>query len=565
MNADDRESSIVFENERWEGQGKKEEPKDGSRTKDHADLSVITTTSPQSFFEGLSWQDSSQSTEARQNSDSDDDFEKEWESLRSGSGTTANDTVGENSFFKETLATHGEGEGELDLFNLKSSSTGEMSNEENSHMGGKENVDLFNFGAPSGNVDLLNMNADSRTSGESVCSSQGRDQDSLGVDLLNLSPSKTKDSQNVDLFSETGHHPMKRNKSADDILADLHDHHDHDFFNQLGSRSSSSSRENIASFTVADESPNAPRTPSKHSETFDPLHPKLSATSDISFDPFSPPKSASSGAFDLFGTDTAEAKTPDPFDPFGVHTTTRGSDSFKAFASGSTGKPQQQGGHDTKRPLSQGGLTSRLPQQQGSNTTGRPVSLGSFSTGLAQPHGISPRPSPQPSPIPSPKPQRAHPDVFGDWGSAESNEVVMGAPPLQPQKAQPKQTMPSQTPNGSVSATKVTDPFAQFGNLKSSLPQFQTPKPAPQAQPFMAGGSGQQTWSKPQQSTWQNRPTPGSPSQTRAKPNYTPSYNPTAGGSVFGAYGLRTTTGKPCINSSIAFCAFFRCKQCKHD
>lgn len=543
MNADDRESSIVFDNEQWEGQGNLYQQETGSKIKDPLNQHETQTTSPRNFFDGLSWQDSSQAADPKQNSDSDDDFEKEWQSIQSRNKNLLGHKNQENSFFQETPA--GEVKGDLDLFNLKSDVAEESLSGENLQEVRKENVDLFNFGAPSGNVDLLNINSDIKTAVDNheqntpELTVHGNDQDNLGVDLLSLSPSKTKDSQNVDLFVETGHKPMRRNRSADDILADLHDHHDHDFFSQLGSRSSSSSRENVATFTVGDKISTGCHGTNQHSETFDPLRPKESIASDVTFDPFSPGKGPTSGTFDF----SPEVSTPDPFDPFGVHASAHGGDSFEAFSSSSTATAHQHVAND-RRPRSQGFNPPKLPQQQRVGTTARPVSLGSLSAGIPQQHISNTKTSPQPSPAPSPKPAREHP-VFGGWGNTESNGNVVGATPLLPQKIPTQQGSPCQASTNNTAASNVTDPFAEFGNLKSSLPhssstpQFQTSKPSPQT----FSNSGQQTWSKPQQPAWQNRATPGSPSQARAKPNYTPNYNPVAGSSVFGTYGLRNTSG----------------------
>lgn len=456
--------------------------------------------------------------------------------MRSGTGNESVVKKEETAFFVESTT---EGHGDLDLFNLKSNSESDMFSGEISQEATKENVDLFNFGAPSGNVDLLNINTNTETKAEDpqVTVHDNR-LGNLGVDLLSLSPSKTTDSQNVDLFSDTGHKPMRRNRSANDIL---NDHHDHEFFSQLGSRSSSNSRENIVAFTVGNETSKV--TPSPHSETFDLLHPNLSTTSDATFDPFSPEKSSTSETFDIFNANSPQASSPDPFDPFGVHSSAREPHMFEAFASSSTTAPKQSVGNDVRRPLSQGGIPPSSTQQSRGSTTGRPMSLGSLSTGIPQQHLNNTKTSPQPSPAQSPKPPRAHPNVFGGWGSAESNGSVVGATPLQPQRVTQQQTTPSQSATLTTPTTKVMDPFAEFGNLKSSLPhsssapQFQSSKPSPQTFP----NTGQQTWS--QQPTWQNRATPGSPSQSKAMPNYTPTYNPSAGSSVFGTYGLRTTSG----------------------
>ena len=452
--------------------------------------------------------------------DSDDDFENLRDKDQSYAAKSTSQT---HDFFSEREGVGNHAEEDLDLFNLKSPSNGEFGEDLfNFKSDGDPNGDLFNLeddsdsdepvsgDYSSNNIDLLNLGTQGvgteTTSNVAVV-------DDMGVDLLNLSPGGSRDSQNVDLFSGTEkspHRTMKRNKSADDVLSPgLHE--DEDFFNQMGSRSSSSSRENVTSFTVT----------GVDSPTFDPYHATRSKSPDLGgngnkpaspdlFDPFSSktPSKKPSSEFDLFAGKPVDSKT-ETFDPFGGKLA-QGSSSAEAFQQfGSKGSGTNLGTFD---PF---------------GTNSSEASNDLFGIGSSQ--------------VPSTTSQaqeKSTTDLFGDWGNSSAST-------LQPARA-PSPT-PQRKPNGPASQNKVkpapTDPFSDFGNLKSSLPKASTTATAPSQQAQKKPGpstSANPSWSRTaQQPSWPSGAKPSGSPKLQKKPNYAPSYSMSGGSGVFGNYGQK--------------------------
>ena len=479
------------------------------------------------FLSAINWQEGDVKP-AVYRDDSIGDSDDEFENLRNKepAHNDAKSTSQTHDFFSERECVGNNLEEDLDLFNLKSPSNGEFSE------------DLFNFKSeddPNGHLFNLEDDSDSDepVSGEhSPYSSNSVDLlnlggqgvgiehtsnvavvDDMGVDLLNLSPGGSRDSQNVDLFSGTEkspHRTMKRNKSADDVLSPgLHE--DEEFFNQMGSRSSNSSRENVTSFTVT----------GVDSPTFDPFHTargkspdhgkngNKTASPDL-FDPFSSrtPSKKPSNEFDLFSGKPVDSKT-ETFDPFGGKSA-QGSSSTETFEPfGYKGSGTNSGTFD--------------PFGTNSSEAGKdPFGIGS-------------------SQVPSTTSQaqkKTYTDLFGDWGNSS-------AATLQPARA-PSPT-PTRKPNGPASQNKVkatpTDPFSDFGNLKSSLPKASTTATSTSSQAQKKPGtstSANPSWSRPaQQPSWQSGAKPGGSPKVQKKPNYTPSYSMSGGSGVFGNYGQK--------------------------
>ena len=140
-------------------------------------------------------------------------------------------------------------------------------------------------------------------------------------------------------------------------------------------------------------------------------------------------------------------------------------------------------------------------------------------------------------------PKQAGPDLLGEWGEGFKSEVPLN--PVHP----PLATLPAARQSDDASSS---DPFADFGNIKNQGPPTAFPSnhkvtsPSQQRKPF-----GGQNWgqSPPKSQPRSNGEIPKKPAQTftqsKSKPNYTPTYSTAAGGkSVFGEYGLRTSHSK---------------------
>ena len=350
----------------------------------------------------------------------------------------------------------------------------------------------------------------------------------------------TKDSQNVDLFSgtENAHHKaMKRNKSADDVLSPGVLHGEEEFFNPLGSHSASSSRENISSFTAH----------SSESATFDPFNTTRAKSSENTddlfasdsqktnspdlFDPFSSKSSVKkpTDEFDLFGLKKGGSKSSssdpsssplgkgsaEPFGVFGGSGSTTNSEMFDPFGS----KPSQTSrSTENFHPFASNSFAER--------SGGKPGAASEDLFGMTTPSKSS-------NSI-GDEQKKDKADLFGDWGDTT-------AIPLQPNRV-PSPNL-SRKANGAVPQRKSTpsDPFADFGNLKSNLPQsattapkFQTPNIVPTKKPGPQG-SANASWSRSAQQPANN---PASPKAQR-KPNYTPTYSTSSSSGVFGSYGQK--------------------------
>ncbi|KAK3755297.1 hypothetical protein QZH41_014605 [Actinostola sp. cb2023] len=363
-----------------------------------------------------------------------------------------------------------------------------------------------------------------------------------GIDLLRLS---TSPSQHVDLFAgiDKNKSDFRRNRSADDLLKSP-SHEDDDFFKQLGSRSSVSSRENLAS-------PGGSISP-----TFDPFGFKLSPQADEpshsnaskhSVDPFDKqaktksPGSTSKDMFDPFHEDetlSPEDTGKDTFDPFGTmaslshNAKTRDAKSPTSQLSGAnsmstTGFPVNTNNNrksptpNVFQPVSSQNVPDLFGGVASKDTNHFKIGDDLFSV------GFDAKPSKQPGP-----------DLLGGWGEAFKSEV-----PLNPVPS-PLATPPTARKSDKTSPTP-SDPFADFGNIKSHVPSTAFPSnqkvSSPTQQRKQFGG---QAWSHVQPQARPNGEPSKKPQQSftqpKTKPNYTPSYVTAPGGaSVFGEYGLR--------------------------
>ena len=508
VNADDRESNMVFniKSNEVEEDGENEVLQVPAETAESDSSDGGTASKPdKNFLSAINWQEGDVKP-ADSFADSDDEFEN----LRNKDHTNAAKSTSQtHDFFSERKGVGNNVEEDFDLFNLKSPSNGEFSEDLfNFKSDGEPNGHLFNLeddsdsdepvsgDYSSNNVDLLNLG----TQGEGTePSANVAVVDDMGVDLLNLSPSGSRDSQNVDLFSGTEkspHRTMKRNKSADDVLSPgLHE--DEDFFNQMGSRSSSSSRENVTSFTVT----------GVDSPTFDPFQATRSKSPDLGGNGNKP---TSPDLFDPFSSKTPGKKPSNEFDIFAGKPDDSKTETFDLFG----GKSAQ-------------GSSSNLGTFDPFGTNSSEASNDLFGIGSSQ--------------VPTATSQaqkKSSTDLFGDWGNSS-------AATLQPARA-PSPTPPKK-PNGPVSQTKVkaapADPFSDFGNLKSSLPKATTTATPTSQQAQKKPGpstSANPSWSRPaQQPSWQSGAKPGGSPKLQKKPNYTPSYSMSGGSGVFGNYGQK--------------------------
>lgn len=526
VNADDRESNMVFniKSNEVEEDGENEVLQVPAETAESDNSDGGTASKPnKNFLSSINWQEDD--VKPTVNHDDSFDSDDEFENLRNKDHTNiAKSTSQTPDFFSEREGIGNNTEEDLDLFNLKSPSNGEFSEDLfNFKSGDDPNGHLFNLeddsdsdelvsvehsSYSSNNVDLLNLGTQGmdteRTSNVAVV-------DDMGVDLLNLSPGGSRDSQNVDLFSGTEkgpHRTMKRNKSADDVLSPgLHE--DEEFFNQMGSRSSSSSRENVTSFTVT----------GVDSPTFDPFPATRSKSPDLGgsankpaspdlFDPFSSktPSKKSSNEFDLFAGKPVDSKT-ETFDPFGGKSV-QGSSSTETF-----------------QPFGSRGSGTNLGSFDVFGTNSSEASNDFFGIGSSQAPSTT-----------SQAQKTSNTDLFGDWGNSS-------AATLQPARV-PSPTLPRK-PNGPANKVKAapTDPFSDFGNLKSSLPKASTTATSSSQQAQKKPGpstSANSSWSRPaQQPSWQSGAKPSGSPKVQKKPNYTPSYSMSGGSGVFGNYGQK--------------------------
>lgn len=529
MNADDRESNMVFnvKSNEVEEDGENEVLQVPAETAESDNSDGGTASKPnKNFLPSINWQEGDVKSTVN-HGDSTGDSDDEFENLRNKDHTNAAKSTSQtHDFFSEREGVGNNVDEDLDLFNLKSPSNGEFSEDLfNFKSGDDPNIHLFNLEDDSdsdepvsgehnpyssNNVDLLNLG--SQGVGTEPTSSVAVVND-MGVDLLNLSPGGSRDSQNVDLFSGTEkspHRMMKRNKSADDVLSPgLHE--DEEFFNQMGSRSSNSSRENVTSFTVT----------GVDSPTFDPFHATRSKSPDLEgnanktaspdlFDPFSSksPSKKPSNEFDLFAGKPVDSKT-EMFDPFGAKSA-QGSSSTETF-----------------QPFGSKGSGTNLGTFDPFGTNSSDASKDLFGIGSSQVPGTT-----------SQSQTKSNTDLFGDWGNSS-------AATLQPARA-PSPT-PPRKPNSPVPQNKVkvtpSDPFSDFGNLKSSLPKVSTTATptSQQAQKKPGPSTGANpSWSRPaQQPSWQSGAKPSGSPKVQKKPNYTPSYSMSGSSGVFGNYGQK--------------------------
>ena len=479
------------------------------------------------FLSSINWQEDDVKPTVNHGDSFGDSDDDEFENLRNKDhSNTAKSTSQSHDFFSEREGVGNNVEEDLDLFNLKSPSNGEFSedlfnfkseDDPNGHLfdlqddsDSDEPVSCEHSSYSSNNVDLLNLGTKGMgaepTSNVAVV-------DDMGVDLLNLSPGGSRDSQNVDLFSGTEkspHRTMKRNKSADDVLSPgLYE--DEDFFNQMGSRSSSSSRENVTSFTVT----------GVDSPTFDPFHATRSKSPDIGG---SANKPASPDAFDLFSSKTPSKKPANEFDLLVGEPVDSKTDTFDPFGGKSA---QGTGSTETFQPFSSKGSGTNLGSFDPFGTNSSEASNDLFGIGSSQ--------------VPNTTSQAqttSNTDLFGDWGNSS-------AATLQPARV-PSPSLPRK-PNSPASQNKVkavpTDPFSDFGNLKSSLPKASTTATSTSQQAQKKPGpntSANPSWSRPaQQPSWQSGAKPSGSPKVQSKPNYTPSYSMSGGSRVFQKYGQK--------------------------
>ena len=503
VNADDRESNMVFSSKSNEI----EEDDDNEELQvpsDDGNDGATGSKPNKNFLSSIDW-----NTEGAGTNSSDDEFENLRDKDHDNTSQQAHQT---HNFFSEREGVGNDLDENLDLFNLKSPSGDEFNTDLlNFKTAGETNGHLFNLDDddsdsddPSYQVDLLNLGSGQQNQGvSSKPTSHISVVDDMGVDLLNLSPAGSKDSQNVDLVSGTEkspHRKMKRNKSADDVLSPgLHE--DDDFFNQMGSRSSSSSRENVTSFTVA----------GADSATFDPFQTTRTKSPDLSSGG-NGREPASSDLFDPFSSKSPSSKPSDEFDLFGAKPG-QGSSSTETFPPLSTNN-----GGSNLNSFDPFGKTSTEQDLFGIGGSQAPTTTAQAQT-------------------------QSNTDLFGDWGDSSSET-------LQPSKVPspiPQRAPTSPAPQNKPTATP-SDPFSDFGNLTSNLPKFPSvptfkagtsTSPKPQKKPE-SSTSGNPSWSRPaQQQSWHSGAKPSGPSKVPQKPNYAPSYSMSGSSGVFGSYGQK--------------------------
>lgn len=551
VNADDRESNMVFNSKSNEV----EEEDNGEilhGVESDSSDSASSNKPNADFFATIDWQEKESKSVRNGSLDSSDD-DDDFENLRYGEPAAADKSASQaHDFFSERQGEGTRETGGVDLFDMKLSGDDGLSENfftlEDTDSDGDEPV----ISRQSNNVDLLNLgsnfpaSSNQEAGGSSQNDSYVRMVDDMGVDLLNLSPGGTKDSQNVDLFSgtENAHlKTMKRNKSADDVLSPGVLHGEEEFFNPLGSHSASSSRDNISSFTA---------------------HSSESAT----FDPFNTTRAKSSeNTDDLFASDSQKANSPDLFDPFSSKSSVKKpTDEFDLFglkkgrnkssssdpASSPLGKGSAEsfgvfgGGESTTNSEVFDPFGSKPSQTSRSTQNFQPFASNSFADRLGGKPGAASEDlfgmtttAKSSNSIGEEQPKDKE-DLFGDWGDTT-------AVPLQPNRASSPNL--SRKANGAVPQSKSTpsDPFADFGNLKSNLPQsastapkFQTPNIVPTKKPGPQS-SANASWSRSPQQPAIN---PSSPKAQR-KPNYTPTYSTSSSSSVFGSYGQKWNAPKP--------------------
>ena len=455
---------------------------------------------------------------------SDDEFAREFENLRARHPRPSDQSTSQaHNYFSEREGREKHVGEDLDLFNLKSLDSGEVlfdvkssdSEDSDASVSGTET-------SSAAGVDLLNVGEGDQAAlpeGSTKGAVKATATDDLGVDLLNLSPTGSGDSHNVDLFSgtEKSCKGMRRNKSAEDVLSPkLHD--EDDFFELLGSRSSSSSRENVTSFPTSDVT----------STGFDPFGPTRTKSPDMSasfysntgrrkspdlFESFGPKKGSDPLAveFDPFVAKPAGNREENSFDQFGSGAVQNTSKPFHPFASQGSG--DLSGTFDPFTTTGYGtGTNNDLFGESGSQS--------SMATSQAEPN--------------------VNADLFRGWGNTATT-------PLKPNKV-PSPTPLRKPPPSLEQTNKRTsnDPFSDFGDLTANLPKsssasrFPTGIPSSPKTRVGPGTSTNSSWSRPaQQTSWQYGAKPAVPPSMQRKPNYTPPYSSTSGSGVFGNYGQK--------------------------
>lgn len=483
MNADDRESSITFDAVHENRPSSPEQETQESKQPSVANNNQTVTSA----------------SEESKDEDSDDEFTKELLNLRlAGQGSTevAQEALEDEGFFTDRRVKESSANGHhfepfasfadfeaiqhspqadlLDVGHHKPMNTSEPSHSIT------DTLDLLNLGvAHKHDVHKPKSGPES------------------GIDLLNLSTSP-KQHHNVDLFGdiEKPKTEMKRNKSADDILRS-NSHEEDDFFKHFGSRSSSSSVENLAS-------PGSTSSGTYDHFGFKPhIHPAHSDT----FDPFS---------------NKRDSKSPtSPLGGFASHSNNTG------FPSSNTNNVTSPGSNTTNQNVPDlFGSVNRKDNKKHAEFT---LDGDLFSM------NIDSKPSNQ-----------AGPDLLGEWGEAFKSDV-----PLNPVPS-PMATPPVQRKTEEKKNAGKADPFADFGVLtgRGAASTFATNQKtaSPSQQRKSYGGS---PWNQPQ-SKPAARPTSDpirkpqqAAVQSKSKPNYSPVFSAGSGpSSVFGEYGLRSSHRK---------------------
>ena len=503
------------------------------------------------FFSSLKWQnqqgDQAFGTAEMKPSgsdDSDDEFARELEQLRLSAGYRAapESSAHADDFFGER---EGAGDADLGFFDRPGNADGrEDVFGDFDGAGSAANVDLFESSGSNqraaNSVDLLGL-----ANGGNQPAGPRKATDDLGVDLLNLSPNSSRDSQNVDLFSGTEDAPrgMRRNRSADDIL---NPPHDDQAFRHLSSHSSGCSAEDVASLGERGRA------------EFDPFGSKRdSASSPELFDPLGGRASGSSGAagqFDLFRMSSSGSKSPanlGPPKPAGSRSSrsSGSSPTFDLFAD------QAGRASDTSPRFGRTAAGESQPFDPFASNSGERSGTGAPTFGVFGPEKANGENDLFNTARTTPASGTSAADLLGGWGGGSGEPA---GSTLQPQKA------PSPTPGSSAGPSlknqarpSSNDPFADLGSFgagkpSGAAPRFPTPTASPSTQRQSTSGKSTsgQPWSRPgpQPSRQPPKAPAGSPSQAHKKPNYNPVYSAPTSGSVFGAYGLKTNYGACCYS-----------------
>ena len=197
VNADDRESNMVFKSKSNEVEDEDEDEipeKLAERTDSDSSDGASASKANKNFFAAVNWQDKDERTEIR---DSFDDSDDDFGNLRNGEQIAAGKSASQaHDFFSEREGQGTSTQDDVDLFNLRSPPGDEL----DEHLFNLEDSDSDTdepiISKQTANVDLLNLESNSYGGSSLERPSVTKPDphvtvvDDMGVDLLNLSPGK---------------------------------------------------------------------------------------------------------------------------------------------------------------------------------------------------------------------------------------------------------------------------------------------------------------------------------------------------------------------------------------